>query len=113
MTDPVVDEVPVPEEQAPEEQMPEAPPSLSAQPLPPDPERERVRRLQEALWERGYYDGTIDGIFHYLTQAAVRAFQRDHGLPVTGELDAAQARLLLGDDWDGDTLRVREVIRHG
>ena len=81
-------------------------------PLDGQPTRD-VERLQRALRDAGYHTGPIDGRLAYVTEAAIRGFQRDHGLPVTGQLDEAQARLLLGDDWTGDTFRVREVARHG
>jgi len=44
--------------------------------------------LQVALRAQGLYRGPIDAIAGPLTVAAVRAFQRSHGLPVTGIADA-------------------------
>jgi LysM repeat protein len=44
--------------------------------------------LQVALRAQGLYKGPIDAITGPLTVAAVRAFQREHGLPVTGIADA-------------------------
>ena len=44
---------------------------------------QQVERLQEALSRLGY-DVDVDGYFGYGTEAAVRQFQRDRGLPVTG-----------------------------
>src|SRR2546430_8015233 len=44
--------------------------------------------LQVALRAQGLYRGTIDAIAGPNTVAAVRAFQRIHGLPVTGLADA-------------------------
>jgi peptidoglycan hydrolase-like protein with peptidoglycan-binding domain len=43
-----------------------------------------VRILQRQLTALGYNVGGIDGIFGAATQAAVEAFQRAEGLPVTG-----------------------------
>ena len=43
--------------------------------------------VQSALADLGYYDGPIDGIVGSGTRRAVRAFQRDNGLPVTGRID--------------------------
>ncbi len=49
---------------------------------------------QIALARRGFSSGSIDGVPGYQTRAALRAFQRQAGLPVTGALDAAtRARL--------------------
>jgi LysM repeat protein len=44
--------------------------------------------LQVALRAQGLYSGAIDAIVGPQTVAAVRAFQRAHGLPVTGIADA-------------------------
>lgn len=43
-----------------------------------------VRLVQEILRTLGYYRGVPDGIYGPLTQAAVRAFQRDRGLVPDG-----------------------------
>jgi hypothetical protein len=45
---------------------------------------EGVRELQERLRGLGYDPGTADGHFGYLTNDAVKVFQRDHGLRVDG-----------------------------
>jgi Putative peptidoglycan binding domain len=44
----------------------------------------QVSNVQSALAREGYYDGAIDGRLGPSTQKALRRFQRDHGLPVTG-----------------------------
>ncbi len=46
-----------------------------------------VRFLQQLLQQAGYYKGTIDGQYDARTRRAVRRFQRDKGLPVTGRMD--------------------------
>ncbi|MBK0399123.1 peptidoglycan-binding protein [Limibaculum sp. M0105] len=55
---------------------------------------EAVRALQRALTDAGYDVGAIDGTFGPGTDRAVRAFQSDQGLPVTGVVDAATAAAL-------------------
>jgi peptidoglycan hydrolase-like protein with peptidoglycan-binding domain len=50
--------------------------------------------LQVALRAQGLYLGPIDAIIGPHTVAAVRAFQRTHGLPVTGLADARTRREL-------------------
>jgi LysM repeat protein len=50
--------------------------------------------LQVALRAQGLYRGAIDAIAGPKTVAAVRAFQRTHGLPVTGLADARTRREL-------------------
>lgn len=44
----------------------------------------QVQRLQTVLKVLGYYTGTIDSSFGLKTLAAVKAFQKDHGLPQDG-----------------------------
>jgi peptidoglycan hydrolase-like protein with peptidoglycan-binding domain len=43
-----------------------------------------VRQLQEALKELGRDPGPVDGDFGAATEAAVRAFQQQHGIAVDG-----------------------------
>lgn len=52
------------------------------------------REAQQTLWDRGYYPGPIDGIVGSQTRTAIRHYQRDENLPVTGWLDADTARRL-------------------
>ena len=56
-----------------------------------DPEIEAV---QQALVERGYNPGKIDGAMGRRTRGALRAFQRSVGLPDTGEIDHATVTAL-------------------
>ena len=44
--------------------------------------------VQDALAGAGYYHGAVDGIVGPGTIAAISAYQRDHGLPVTGTINA-------------------------
>jgi ABC-type branched-subunit amino acid transport system substrate-binding protein/peptidoglycan hydrolase-like protein with peptidoglycan-binding domain len=53
-----------------------------------------VSDLQEALTELGYYSGPIDGRYSAETVAAVKAFQRDLGVPSTGVIDVATLRAI-------------------
>ena len=48
-----------------------------------------VTELQQALAERGYYTGPIDGRYSAELIAAIKAFQRDLGVPETGVIDVA------------------------
>src|SRR5262245_14646809 len=47
-----------------------------------------VRTAQRQLKERGYYTGPVDGVVGPATESALRAYQRDRGLKVTGRLDS-------------------------
>ena len=55
---------------------------------------EMVRRAQSALRDQGYYEGEINGTMGPRTSNAIRAYQRDHSLSQTGDLDPATARSL-------------------
>ena len=45
--------------------------------------------VQQALAELGYYQGPVDGVIAGYTIEAIRAFQADNGLPVTGRVDGS------------------------
>jgi len=55
-----------------------------------------VRHVQGQLKADGFYHGKIDGISGPQTHAALRAYQRDKQLAVTGRLDRATLRNLRG-----------------
>ncbi|MGE5169063.1 MAG: peptidoglycan-binding domain-containing protein [Rudaea sp.] len=48
-----------------------------------------VRAAQQALNDRGYDAGAVDGVFGPQTESALRSFQQTQGLPETGTLDSA------------------------
>lgn len=48
-----------------------------------------IRRVQQALKNRGYDAGIVDGIWGPKTQRAIEAFQSDRGFYVTGQLNIA------------------------
>jgi peptidoglycan hydrolase-like protein with peptidoglycan-binding domain len=53
-----------------------------------------VARVQNALKQAGHDPGPIDGVMGAQTSAALKAYQKEHGLDATGELDAATAAKL-------------------
>jgi hypothetical protein len=53
-------------------------------------------RAQSQLARLGYYTGRIDGAFGPLTSNAIRQYQADYGLAVTGRLDRATVQSLGG-----------------
>lgn len=50
--------------------------------------------VQHALKRRGYYYGAIDGDVGPGTRGAIRAYQRDRGLSITGRIDTSLLRSL-------------------
>jgi peptidoglycan hydrolase-like protein with peptidoglycan-binding domain len=55
---------------------------------------EEIRKIQEALKEKGEDPGAVDGIMGKKTRAAVRAFQKANGIKVTGTVDDQTAEKL-------------------
>ena len=53
-----------------------------------------VRHVQLALEEDGYYVGDNRGNFGFETRAAVRRYQRDNGLRISGKIDDTLLRTL-------------------
>jgi len=53
-----------------------------------------IRRVQQALTNLGYATGALDGVAGKQTRSAVRPFQKDHNLPVTGIIDQETAEKL-------------------
>jgi hypothetical protein len=56
-----------------------------------------TRAVQAALAWRGFYNGRIDGVMGSETRSAIRAFQRQQGLPETGEIDSNLTKALQGN----------------
>ncbi len=57
-----------------------------------------VRNLQYTLYELGYYDGSIDGVYGQTTSDAVRAFQIQNKLTVDGKAGAETLKKLYSQD---------------
>jgi peptidoglycan hydrolase-like protein with peptidoglycan-binding domain len=55
---------------------------------------ENVKLLQARLATEGVYAGPVDGELNAQTEAALRAYQQKHGLPVSGAADEATLRQL-------------------
>ncbi|MBN1424837.1 peptidoglycan-binding protein [Candidatus Fermentibacteria bacterium] len=49
--------------------------------------QDELREVQRVLSYKGYYSGTVDGIFGKGSQAALQSFQQDNRLSATGTLD--------------------------
>jgi peptidoglycan hydrolase-like protein with peptidoglycan-binding domain len=48
--------------------------------------RDQILEVQQELLRKGYYSGPVDGIFGPKTERALREFQKDQQLPVTGQI---------------------------
>lgn len=57
----------------------------SAEEMSPQMRSALIRALQEELNAKGYGAGPVDGVTGARTRAAIRAYQRDAGLRVTGQ----------------------------
>lgn len=53
-----------------------------------------VAAVQRRLARGGYYHGPVDGVIGSGTRAAVRAFERNNGLPVDGVIDRQLLRTM-------------------
>ncbi len=61
-----------------------------------------VRAVQRELAARGFDVGTVDGVPSAKTSAAISAYEKAHGLPVTGTAsDELLRNILLGDSVPG------------
>ena len=52
------------------------------------PSQARYRQIQQALAQRGYDPGPIDGRWGSKTSAALKRFEKDHNLRADGKLDS-------------------------
>ena len=50
-----------------------------------------MRMVEEALKSKGYNPGKVDGVADDANRAAIRSFQKDKGLPITGMVDKRTA----------------------
>jgi hypothetical protein len=69
--------------------------------LPPNAEQKGVTlskdetmQVEQALQAKGYKTGTVDGVMDDSTREAIRAFQKDNSLPITGNMDDRTAQKL-------------------
>jgi peptidoglycan hydrolase-like protein with peptidoglycan-binding domain len=55
---------------------------------------EEIKKVQEALKEKGQDPGAVDGIMGKKSRAALKAFQKANGIKVTGTVDDQTAEKL-------------------
>ena len=53
-----------------------------------------IKQAQQALKDKGYDPGAVDGVMGTRTKEAIKSFQNASSLPVTGTLDAATSQQL-------------------
>lgn len=53
-----------------------------------------VAAVQRRLARGGYYHGSIDGVIGAGTRSAIRAFERNNGLPIDGRIDRQLLRTM-------------------
>jgi peptidoglycan hydrolase-like protein with peptidoglycan-binding domain len=61
---------------------------------PGTPNADQTKKAQQALKDKGFYSGPVDGVMSKTTQDAIRALQKSKNLNVTGNLDDNTAREL-------------------
>ena len=65
-----------------------------------------IKKVQEALRDKGYYTGSVDGVLGPQTRAGIRQYQQSESLPVTGRLDAETAgKLGVGPESTGGSFK--------
>ncbi len=98
----------------------ESEPAEAYQPLAYGAEGDAVTLIQQLLIDLGYLDTKATGKYREATQKAVRQFQSEYGLEVTGVVDGETEVMLLnaeyrtqenGDDGD-DVQRLQEALRN-
>jgi peptidoglycan hydrolase-like protein with peptidoglycan-binding domain len=53
--------------------------------------KDEIKKVQETLRTKGYYEGKVDGVFGLRTRASIRAYQKAENLPITGQVDPRTA----------------------
>lgn len=73
---------------------------------------EMVKQIQKALCGAGYHVGMIDGIFGVMTEEAVKAFQKAHGLRQDGIVGPATIALLTPSRFKKSRRKIDKIIVH-
>ncbi len=60
----------------------------------PELSKNDMRMVEEALKSKGYNPGQIDGVVDDTNRSAIRSFQKDNGIPLTGAVDQSTAEKL-------------------
>jgi hypothetical protein len=57
-------------------------------------EKAKKKEIEQALQNKGFEPGSVDGVIDSQTQSAISQFQRDNNLPATGTVDEQTAKQL-------------------
>ena len=57
-------------------------------------EKEKKKDIEQALKNKGFEPGSVDGVIDSQTQSAISQFQRHNNLPATGTVDEQTAKQL-------------------
>ena len=57
----------------------------------PELSKKDMKAVEEALKTKGYQVGRVDGVADDTARKAIRSFQKDSGLPITGTIDQRTA----------------------
>ena len=57
-------------------------------------EKEKKKDIEQALQDKGFEPGSVDGVIDSKTQSAISQFQRDNNLPATGRVNEQTAKRL-------------------
>jgi peptidoglycan hydrolase-like protein with peptidoglycan-binding domain len=56
--------------------------------VPPHPDADRLREIQKALADKGYFKGDLNGVWNADSVAALKQFQTDQKLTVDGKINS-------------------------
>ena len=82
----IIDDAPAPEHVSTPDIATDTPPIPTVAPVPAAPTREEVLAIQSDLEELGYDPGLVDGIAGLQTREAIKAYQKDLGWVVDGQI---------------------------
>jgi hypothetical protein len=85
--------------------------SVSMETLRPGARGDRVLAIQKALFEKGLYTGSLDGIYGRGMSAAVSAFQQSKGLAADGIAGPKTLGLLWGTSWGESVVDVNTAVK--
>ena len=75
-------------------------------------DQQKTREIQQALQEKGFEPGSVDGMMSSQTKQAISEFQRDSNLPATGTVDEKTAERL-GVELSSSSGSTMEQKEHG